>query len=97
MSVEWADEARGDMWAIGERIAQDRPRTAAKFLARLVERARLAAEVPLAGHRVPETAREDVRQVRVEHFRIIYVVRDEGILVLAVLHGRQQFPRRRVP
>ena len=49
--------------------------------------------MPLAGRVVPERARQDVREVFVRTYRIVYRVRESGILVLTIFEGHSTFPR----
>jgi toxin ParE1/3/4 len=70
-------------------IARDDPAAARGWVKRLRARARLAASMPLAGRVVPEQRREDVREVFVRSYRIIYRVQDDGMVVLAVIEGHR--------
>jgi toxin ParE1/3/4 len=45
--------------------------------------------VPFAGRKVPEFAREEIREVLVRTYRIVYEVRQGEILVLAVREGHR--------
>jgi toxin ParE1/3/4 len=56
---------------------------------RLRERARLAASMPFAGRVVPEHGREDIREVLVRSYRIIYRVQPDQMVVLTVLEGHR--------
>ncbi|MFW5740274.1 MAG: type II toxin-antitoxin system RelE/ParE family toxin [Myxococcota bacterium] len=49
----------------------------------------LAAEVPLAGRRVPEIGRDDVRETFLRSFRIVYRVDEDSITVLTVFEGHR--------
>ncbi len=57
MKLRWTDQARGDLLAIGRYIARDSPHAARRWVEQLRERARQAAENPLAGRVVPELGR----------------------------------------
>jgi toxin ParE1/3/4 len=92
MKLRWTRGARGDLVDIGRYIARDDPRAAKRWVARLRDRARLAAETPLAGRVVPELDRDDVREVRVGNYRIVYRVKTDEVRVLAVFEGHRSFP-----
>ena len=47
--------------------------------------------MPRAGRIVPELAREDIREVFVRTYRLIYRIEDGGIVMLAALDGRRRF------
>jgi plasmid stabilization system protein ParE len=59
---------------------------------KLVAAAERAAAVPLAGRRVPELAREDVREVLLRSYRIVYRLAEHRIEVLTVFEGHRLFP-----
>ena len=54
MKLRWTDHARRDLLAIGRYIPRDDPPAARRWNEQLRERARLAAENPLAGRLVPD-------------------------------------------
>ena len=41
---------------------------------------------------VPEVSDDAVRELFVKSYRLIYEVRDGGVIVLAFLHGARRFP-----
>ena len=73
------------------------PGAAQKWIERLRKRARSAASSPRAGRHVPEVEREDVREVILGAYRIVYRVLDGTIHVLTVFEGHRQFPKEAVP
>lgn len=89
----WTLRARRDLVAIRRHIAHDHPVAARKWIERLRARARAAAGFPLAGRRVPEIERDDVREVIVGAYRIVYRVLANSIHVLCVFEGHRSFPR----
>jgi addiction module RelE/StbE family toxin len=97
LKVRWTPHARHDLSAIGRYIARDKPGAARRWVERLRQRAKKAAEMPYAGRVVPEEQREDIREVLVVNYRIMYRVHDDAIEVLTVLEGHQQFPHDAIP
>jgi len=92
-AIEWTERALSDLRAIDDYIAADDPVAAARWVARLIAKAEDAAELPLAGRVVPEKARADIREVFLRTYRIVYRVREGGILVLTVFEGHRLLPR----
>jgi toxin ParE1/3/4 len=88
----WSFQARQDLVGIGHFIALDDRPAARRWVARLQERARSAAEFPLAGRIVPEIGRDDVREVLAGNYRLVYRGRQDHILVLAVQEGHRHLP-----
>lgn len=89
MRLRWTDRARRDLLSIGRYIAQDNPSAARQWVERLRQRARQAAAKPLAGRVVPELQRNDVREVFLRTYRIVYRVRKGSIDVLTVFEGHR--------
>jgi toxin ParE1/3/4 len=49
--------------------------------------------MPNAGRRVPEMGRDDVREIIVRNYRIVYQVADDGtVTVLHVIEGHRTLP-----
>ncbi|MBN2340202.1 MAG: type II toxin-antitoxin system RelE/ParE family toxin [Deltaproteobacteria bacterium] len=92
MKLLWTDRARRDLLNIGRFIARDNPRAARAWVERLRDRARRAAEMPLAGRIMPERAEQGIREVFVRNYRIVYRVSDDTVHVLTVFEGRRLFP-----
>jgi plasmid stabilization system protein ParE len=88
----WTLRSRRDLLEIRRFIASDHPDAARKWVERLRKRARAAASAPRAGRHVPEIEREDVREVIVGAYRIVYRVLPGSIHVLTVFEGHRRFP-----
>ncbi len=93
IKLRWTDHARRDLLVIGRYIARDNPGAARRWVEQLRERARLAAENPLAGRVVPELGRDDVREVFLRSYRIVYSVGEEAVDVLTVFEGHRLLPK----
>jgi toxin ParE1/3/4 len=92
VKIRWTRQAAQDLQAIGDFIASDSPGAARRWVARLQERARHAAPAPFSGRRVPELEREDVREVILGGYRIVYRVFPDFIHILTVFEGHRLFP-----
>lgn len=90
--LHWTERAIADLEAIGDYIARDKPRAAARWVQQLIAVAERAAAVPLSGRRVPELARDDVRELRKRTYRIVYRVSKTHVDVLTVFEGHRLFP-----
>ena len=93
MKLRWTRRARRDLVEIARYIERDKPEAARRWVARFRQRARGAAELPQSGRRVPETARNDVREVIVRSYRIVYLIDTETVWILTVFEGHRLFPR----
>ena len=92
MKVRWTQRSIQDLRAIGTFISQDNPGGARRWVARLRERARRAAPLPYSGRQVPELDREDVREVFLGSYRIVYRIFPDFIEVLTIFEGHRLFP-----
>jgi addiction module RelE/StbE family toxin len=95
--VEWTDRALRDLEEIRAYIGRDDPVAADRWTSRLVDRVERAARVPLAGRVVPEFQRDDLREVSLRTYRIVYGVQTEAILVLTIFEGHRLLPEGRDP
>lgn len=90
MKVEWSAQAMRDLAQIFDFIADDDPTAALRWVQRLQARAGVAAVAPRAGRVVPEFGRDDVREVYLRRYRIVYRVTVAAIQVLTVFEGHRQ-------
>lgn len=90
MKLRWTERSRGDLVEIARHIARDKPGAARNWVARLRQRARQAAELPLSGRKVPELGREDVREILERGYRIVYRVLEDSVHILTVFEGHRE-------
>lgn len=89
MRAEISPGALADLDDIEEYIARDNPMAAESWIRRLLEKVERAAESPRAGRIVPEIGDEDLREVFLKTYRIVYRIEAARILVLAVFEGHR--------
>lgn len=87
MKVYWTDTARGHLEGIYAYIAQDSREYARRVVDHLTRRSEQIAKFPFSGRRVPEHDVEPIREVIEGPYRIIYIIGQDRIDVLAVIHG----------
>jgi toxin ParE1/3/4 len=82
------------MRQIWEYIALDSRRYATNMLRRIVRSVGRLAEFPNIGRRVPEFGeREEIRELIVQNYRVIYRIGADIISVSAVIHGARDLER----
>lgn len=89
--VIWADAAVIDLDSAAEYISKDSPAYAASFVLRSLEAARSLRDLPERGRIVPELKREDIREIFVHSYRMIYRVEELRVSIVAFIHGRRDF------
>ena len=90
MKVRWSARAERDLVQIADYVALDDIDAAIEWSDKLRDRARRAASMPRAGRIVPESGRDDVREVFLHAYRIIYRIEPTRLVVLAVLEGHRR-------
>ena len=85
--LAWLPDAIDDLDAIATYIAIESEQYAKQFVERISLRADSLIDWPLSGHVNPEAGREDIRELSVSPYRLIYRVTNSEVIVLAVLHG----------
>ncbi len=94
MRIFWTDAALNQLEAIRDYLAQTSNEYARRVVERLVSRSERLAAFPRAGRLVPEYEIDEVRQVLEGSYRIIYLIKEEQIEVLAVVHtSRKGLPQ----
>ena len=92
MKLIWSPLAIDRTTEIAEYIAQDNPSAATKWIEILFDKVQLLKSAPMSGRVVPETHRDDIRELIYGNYRIIYKVEKNKISVLTVRHGKQILP-----
>jgi toxin ParE1/3/4 len=85
--VTWTEQALENLDAICLFIARDAPRSAELFAARIFRVTDRLEQFPHSGRVVPEIDRQDIREVIVHGYRIIYRLSPEAVQILTVHHG----------
>ena len=89
--VIWAEPAKSDLRAIHDFIASDTKYYAKKVARNIVEKTNILDEYPMIGRKVPEIDDENIREIFVYSYRILYEIKSEKIYVIGIIHGRRDF------
>ncbi len=92
MKLQWTETAKNDLIAIRRYIAADNATAAKNWIDRLKAKARNIVHSPLAGRKVPELTREDIREVIEGNYRIVYHVQSKKVSILTVFESHRLFP-----
>ena len=91
MDIRWTEKASADALGIYDYIANQSLAYADSVYERILERSTQLTDHPRSGSVVPELGRDDIREVFVYSFRLIYRIAGNEIRVLTVLHGSRKF------
>jgi len=89
--ITWTDQALDDLDSICEFIARDAPRYSQVFAEKVFEVIERLEYFPLSGRMVPELKRDDVREIILGNYRIIYRMVDKEVEILTIYHSAQLF------
>jgi toxin ParE1/3/4 len=95
MKIEWTQPALLDLESIRDHISRDSECYAARFIEKFIEAVESLKNLPKIGRFVPEAEEENIREVLLHNYRIIYRVENNRILVLTIVHGARDLNQRR--
>jgi toxin ParE1/3/4 len=95
--VTWSDHAKSDLRHIHDFIATDSRHYAKKVTQDIVDKTLRLLELPRIGKVVPEIDDENIRELHMYSYRILYKITGDQIYVLAVVHKRQDFQPEKLP
>ena len=89
MKLTWTEHAFIQLDEAMASIARDRSETATVWLKRILDAGESLAGLPDRGRVVPEAAREDVRELIISPYRLIYRRDANAVTVTMVVHERR--------
>ena len=87
MKVAWAGPAIIDVRSIKDYVAKDSQVYAERLAERIVQAAESLQALPLRGRVVPEAQHENIRELLLGSYRIIYRVETARVLIMTVIHS----------
>ena len=91
-TLRWTEQAVEDIRAIREFIGRDSPRYGGLVAERLVAATGRIELFPRSGRIVPELGRQDLREIIVGEYRLVYRVEPEAAVLLTVFRSSRLFP-----
>lgn len=88
-AIIWLPEAAEDLQQISDFVAQTSPAYADSMIGRILDAVENLQPFPRIGHAVTEVRIKGValRELAVPPYRVIYRLRDDRVVILAVIHG----------
>ena len=90
--VRWTEQAVDDLQAIRQFIERDSPRYGRHVAERLFDATLRLGVFPLSGRIVPELGRDDIRELIVGEYRLVYRVLHKAVILLTVFRSSRLFP-----
>jgi addiction module RelE/StbE family toxin len=89
--VKWSAPARNDLKQIHDYITKDSKYYARRVIQEIIEKTEKLIEHPEIGRIVPEVSDQNVRELIVYSYRLVYEISAGRIQILAVIHGKRDF------
>jgi toxin ParE1/3/4 len=86
-SIVWTDTASNDLERAVEYIHQDSPGYALSFLSDTLEKAKVLTSFPYSGRIVPELNDQNIREIFIHRYRLIYRIELDHLVILTFVHG----------
>ena len=90
--VRWTKQAVDDLRSIREFIERDSPRYGRLVAERLFEATSRIEIFPESGRVVPEVRRDDIRELIVGEYRVVYRLEAETAILITVFRSSRLFP-----
>jgi plasmid stabilization system protein ParE len=90
--VAWTEIAAADLEQTWQYIAHDSLMYAASFVQQVRDVSRSLNELSERGRIVPEIGAEDIRELVVGNFRLVYQVAPTRVFILRLIHGARRLP-----
>jgi toxin ParE1/3/4 len=90
--VIWTPLAQADLKSIYNRIAKDAPLNEKKGGEKVIQKTATTLSLPhdALGKKTPELGRDDVREIHIHSWRVIYQLQQDKKFILTLFHKRRE-------
>jgi toxin ParE1/3/4 len=96
LKVLWTENAIQDLQAIKDYIYQDSPECAITWLQELFDAGENLSRFSNRGRVVPEFNQENLRELLIENYRLVYRVKSASVGILTVFEGHRQLRKKEI-
>ena len=96
MKIIWSPLAVDQVRDIASYIALDKPAIAVEWAEKIFNSVEVLLEFPESGRVVPEINRQEIRELVLGNYRLIYKLEQKEILVLIVKSYRQKLKKKEI-
>jgi plasmid stabilization system protein ParE len=93
-NVIWTPEALRQLGDVLDYLAEVAPDYGDALAIEIDDAVDSLARFPQMGRVVPELSREDVRELIIDNYRLVYVVRPDGIRLASLFHAAMDVAKR---
>ena len=90
--VNWSEPAKLSLKQIYEFISKDSNYYAKEVIDNIINESEKLIDFPKLGRIVPEVNNENIREIIIYSYRLIYEIKSSEINIITLIHGRQLFP-----
>jgi len=87
--LKWSEEALEDIDSIATYIEKDSSIYAKSVVTKIFEKVEILSDFSQMGRIVPELNNDNIRELFIYSYRLIYSINDDAILIIAVIHGKR--------
>ena len=87
MKIYWTESAVGDLKGIKEYIARDSEYYAINLSDRVISAVEQLQLFPEMGRKVPEADENNIREIIIRPYRIIYQLQESSINIITIVHS----------
>lgn len=87
MKIHWAESAVEDLKGIKKYIAKDSEYYAINFSDRIISSVEQLSLLPEMGRKVPEANQNNIREIILRPYRIIYQIQENSIIIITIVHS----------
>lgn len=94
LKVLWTENSIQDLLAIKEFISLDSPDRAETWIGELYTSGENLVTFPQRGRIVPEFNQENIRELLIENYRLVYRVKANSIEILTIFEGHRRLSKK---
>lgn len=92
--VLWTENAIEDLLAIKEYISEDSPDRAESWILELFRTGERLVNLPTRGRIVPEFKQENLRELLIDNYRLVYRIKKATIEIITVFEGHRHLNKK---
>jgi len=89
--VEWTDKAKSSLRSIYNYIRNDSGFYAEEVRYKFITESEKLNKFPRLGRIVPETSNENIRELFIYSYRMMYEIIEDNIYILSIIHSKQNY------
>ncbi len=89
--IRWSPEAIEDLESITDYISRDSDYYTRSVILKFMDAVQRISEQPFIGRVLPEIGKEEIRESFVYNYRLVYQIKNNTIIVIAIIHGKRLF------